>query len=686
MPDSIDRLKQLLFDSESQTLAELAQRIEILAGQTSATHSGLANALQDLSASQGRSREEIIARIDAMAARVGRDADLEASVAAVLDGAFRRADLAKHADVADAVAPFVVNTVRTEIRNSKDELVEALYPVTGRIVKAYVASAMKDLVDQINRRLESNPVMLRLRSITTGRSVAELAIADSQRLAIDELYLIRRGTGELVERWPEAGSGNRDQVMSGVLTAINEFATEAFDAEGNALRHIDLGSDRVYLRESVAYLLAAKCSGSAPVAVEQLLDEAFLTSIGKLGSTAREERPPVLSSLAETLTTAIDTKQAELGGRQGGVSPIKVVATIIGIPLAAWLAWTLYADWRVSRTERIAREVISHSDEIKGYPAELAIGTLGHSLTITGLAPTAEAKRAVITRLAAALPGVTIANELATVPNPLANVEPELDRLRGRDDELSRTFFAEADKRDRDRAAIRLTRARATLSALLADLPNDQKPRVRSALSALDQTLAGLAKGNAAAIQAEITRTRDAVANLGPLLAARPAEATQLASGSPGAALLATADEAEITAVALAQTVALRKSLPVSAPREKLEAWTRANAVFFSDEDAYREPQIAKKRIADLAALMSGNDLVLRIIGYTDGLGGADRNSPLSLARASRVANDLEAAGIARDRLIVLGRPNLRDISNGDGTGSPNRRVEFEVGFEGEAR
>jgi outer membrane protein OmpA-like peptidoglycan-associated protein len=83
---------------------------------------------------------------------------------------------------------------------------------------------------------------------------------------------------------------------------------------------------------------------------------------------------------------------------------------------------------------------------------------------------------------------------------------------------------------------------------------------------------------------------------------------------------------------------------------------------------------------------MSRNNLILRIIGYTDGLGGSDRNSPLSLSRANRVANDLTAAGIARDRLIVLGRPNLRDISTDEGTGSPNRRVEFEVGFEGEAR
>lgn len=216
MPDSIDRLKQLLFESEAQTLADLAKRIDTLAGKTSSAEAELSAALRSLSESEGRSRAGIAARIDEIAARVGDDARLEQSVATVLDGAFRRAEHEKHAVISDAVAPFVVNTVRTEIRNSKDELVEALYPVTGRIVKAYVASAMKDLVDQINRRLEMNPVMLRLRSITTGRSVAELAIADSQRLTVEELYLIRRGTGELVERWP-AGGDNRDQVMSGVL-------------------------------------------------------------------------------------------------------------------------------------------------------------------------------------------------------------------------------------------------------------------------------------------------------------------------------------------------------------------------------------------------------------------------------------------------------------------------------------
>jgi outer membrane protein OmpA-like peptidoglycan-associated protein len=686
MPDSIDRLKQLLFDSEAQTLADLARRIEDFSGEAKSAHAGLAADLQSLSESEDRSRSEIAARIDEIAARVGTDARLEERVAAVLDGALRRAEQAKHAAVADAVAPFVVNTVRTEIRNSKDELVEALYPVTGRIVKAYVASAMKDLVDQINRRLEMNPVMLRVRSLATGRSVAELAIADSQRLVVEELYLIRRGTGELVERWP-AGGGNRDQVMSGVLTAINEFATEAFDAGTNALRQIDLGADRVYLRESVAYLLAAKCSGQAPVAVEQVIDDAFLQSVGKLGSAARDERPPVLPDLADHLTASIESKHAEFSGRGRAASPVKILGLLVGLPLAAWFAWTVYADWRVERTERVAREILFESAEIRGYPAKVEAGRLGESLSVTGLSPDASAKRTLIERLQRALPGVTITDDLATVPNPLADVEPELDRLRGKADELSRAIVAEAEKRDLNRAASRLTRARATLAALAADVEGNERTRTDEAIKALERTLGELDTAGTGSLDAAVDRTRSAVRNLATILPARPTTpADRDSSPTPVSAMLTASEEAEIVALALAQAVAVRKALPVKSPREKLEAWTRAHAIFFSDDDTYRDPAEAGRRLGELSGLMSGNDIVVRVIGYTDGLGGSDRNSPLSLSRAEKVESALIAAGVPRDRLVVLGRTDLRNIAEDEGTGSPNRRVEFEVGFEGEAR
>jgi outer membrane protein OmpA-like peptidoglycan-associated protein len=46
--------------------------------------------------------------------------------------------------------------------------------------------------------------------------------------------------------------------------------------------------------------------------------------------------------------------------------------------------------------------------------------------------------------------------------------------------------------------------------------------------------------------------------------------------------------------------------------------------------------------------------------------------------------SDLVARGIPPNRLIAVGRLNGVPIAQGSGTESPNRRVEFELAFDGE--
>jgi outer membrane protein OmpA-like peptidoglycan-associated protein len=75
----------------------------------------------------------------------------------------------------------------------------------------------------------------------------------------------------------------------------------------------------------------------------------------------------------------------------------------------------------------------------------------------------------------------------------------------------------------------------------------------------------------------------------------------------------------------------------------------------------------------------------LRVIGYTDAKGGEVQNTPLSLARAEKVAGELVARGIDASRLVAVGRNDVRNLSPLIGEKSPNRRVEFEIPFEGEA-
>ena len=249
MTHEFARLKELLLDSEIKTLADLGRRL------------------------------------DSVYERAGTAERFTASVASSLDAALRQAEVERHAEMAQAIAPLIVQTIRTEIRNGEQELAEALYPSVGRMATAYVASAVRDLTDDVNRRLESNRFMLGARSLLSGRPVAELAFADGRRLKVEEILLIRRGLGQLVGCWPSGESvAAHGQKVSGILTAINEVATEAFAADQSSLRRIDLGGSLVYLRSSPTHLLAATCSGASPASIERIIDEQFVAAIERLRS------------------------------------------------------------------------------------------------------------------------------------------------------------------------------------------------------------------------------------------------------------------------------------------------------------------------------------------------------------------------------------------------------------------
>jgi hypothetical protein len=232
--NSVIKLKQLLFDKESREIGDLA------------------------------------ARLEQIAERAGTDAQFRRSVAATLEGALRDAEAANHRQVSDALAPLVVRTVRTEVDASSEALPAKLYPHIGTMVRDYVRSALRDLMDDINRRLENgltrNRAMLRLRSWTTGRSMAELALADTSRFEVDELHLIRRGSGQMLAHWTRHGTGEstpqgRGALFSGMLAAMTAFIEEVYEAEKAGLRTIDFGAHTIYLRGSPQHLLAAKSRG-----------------------------------------------------------------------------------------------------------------------------------------------------------------------------------------------------------------------------------------------------------------------------------------------------------------------------------------------------------------------------------------------------------------------------------------
>jgi outer membrane protein OmpA-like peptidoglycan-associated protein len=336
--------------------------------------------------------------------------------------------------------------------------------------------------------------------------------------------------------------------------------------------------------------------------------------------------------------------------------------------------------------------------DVAGLEAEVEPEIQGVKRDLAGLRTVVEPGLAEVKRGLAEFKS-TVEPEIVDVKRELAAIDPAIEGMRR---EIAAAERA-AVRRALDRAGQRLGEVGAGLPGLEAAVTEAQgKDVVRRSARIVEQSQRQLGgegaeadpqrmAGLSARLADETRKLRVVGAELSGLIAAGMARAYAPAAVAPPAdaresaeQLSAETERLAVLTTSIAQTLALKSSLPRPAAREKLEAWTRANAIFFTNGIDYRSPRRALETVEALAGLLRENDLLVRVVGYTDDQGGQLRNLPLSQQRAEKVVAELVARGVPASRLVAVGRLDALDLSPRAGDASPNRRVQFEVGFDGE--
>ena len=363
-----------------------------------------------------------------------------------------------------------------------------------------------------------------------------------------------------------------------------------------------------------------------------------------------------------------------------------------------------------------AQRVFAVTAEMQGYPSDLTIGPHGRDLTVSGLAPSQATKAKVMTRLAQVLPGTDIRDKLTVVAGSNAaapDVKPQLDKLSSKISTVETGIEALVARRSSDRAEQRLAQAAVDLTRAATGDAKWGEALTKSAAN-LQTVIAGIKSERQSLGEASgAGRAQQAAAYLA--LAAKIAEqsdtVTSLITGTPAAKPVVITDQpaapglqdatgslaAEAERMAsISSTIALAKALrpaaapiqvaaPQVTPRERLRNVIASKAIFFGNGTDYRDSQTSAQVLQELAPLVKAAGVLVRVVGYTDEAGGARRNQPLAQSRAEKVRQDLMTFGAPASLLSPIGRVDVLDLSPSQGTASPNRRVEFELGFDGEA-
>jgi hypothetical protein len=193
-----------------------------------------------------------------------RIAELEAE----LDQLERR--LADDDALAETVSPIIAEAIRRKIRDNREEMIEALYPIIAQTVARAVSEAIRDFARTIDARMRSRfsvkAVRERLVARAKGVSGAEMTLRESLPFAVDEVFLVHRENGLLlwhVSRSPDVSSDS--DLISGMLTAIRDFAEDAFGRGGEGdLDEIQYGERRILIEMARHVYLAVVVDGIEP--------------------------------------------------------------------------------------------------------------------------------------------------------------------------------------------------------------------------------------------------------------------------------------------------------------------------------------------------------------------------------------------------------------------------------------
>lgn len=183
------------------------------------------------------------------------------------------------------LGPVITKTLQQEIANSRDQVVEALYPIMGKMIKRYVQNEIKRLSETINKKVSKTfslaSIKRKFKSKVTGVKESDLLLIEADPPVINEIFVIQKGSGILLGNLSKTETLDKDMV-SGMLTAIKSFVEDAFSGGSQNLEAIEYELYTIHIQNFFSYYIAVVVSGNYNRSFESKIENKLLKLSQKL--------------------------------------------------------------------------------------------------------------------------------------------------------------------------------------------------------------------------------------------------------------------------------------------------------------------------------------------------------------------------------------------------------------------
>jgi len=171
-----------------------------------------------------------------------------------------------------SLAPTFERATQASIRKNPGTLVNILYPLMGPVVRKAIAESLNDTLQGLNQALRFafswRGLKWRLEAFRSGSSFGDIVLKHTLVYRVEHVFLIHRKSGLLLSHLAAADVATQDpQLVSGMLTAIQDFVHDSFDQSGRDSGAVDsmrLGDLLLWCEAGPQAYLATVIRGNPP--------------------------------------------------------------------------------------------------------------------------------------------------------------------------------------------------------------------------------------------------------------------------------------------------------------------------------------------------------------------------------------------------------------------------------------
>jgi outer membrane protein OmpA-like peptidoglycan-associated protein len=300
-------------------------------------------------------------QLDELRQRLGVEAQSEA-ISQALPQAMRLSS-ARDSQLSKAITPAVESALKESVRRDPTVLTDAVFPIIGPAIRKAIAEAFEKMMQSLNQTMEHSlsvkGLKWRVEALRTGKSFAEVVLLRTLVYRVEQVFLIHKETGLLLQH-AEAGDSvvSDTDMVSGMLTAIQDFVRDAFRmSQDDGLETFQLTGLNVWIESGPHTKLAAVIRGVAPRDYREIMQDAMqrivLEQRAALEAFSGDATP--FAAVRPILKECLRVQLAEPKTRR---SPLLRLIPVLFLILAGcgWLGWKHISEHRAAEERRTADE------------------------------------------------------------------------------------------------------------------------------------------------------------------------------------------------------------------------------------------------------------------------------------------------------------------------------------------